>query len=305
MKILFVCSGNRIGVSPIIRNQGESLVREGIDVVYYTIKGKGLKGYLSNIKPLKNYLKGNSFDFVHAHFSLTAFVASLAGVKPLVVSLMGSDVKSSFFYKILIRVFAFLFSWRSIIVKSQDMYDDLGIKCAQIIPNGVDITRFKKMDKVECQEKLGWNKSKRHILFPANAERREKNYQLAIEAISFLNNPLVEIHSLHNVPNEEMPIWYNAADVVLLTSLWEGSPNAIKEAMACCRPIVCTNVGDVAWLLDGVDNCYVVEHKSEEVVEKINLALNGSSITKGIDKIYKLNLTDKQVVNQLIGIYKQ
>lgn len=305
MKILFVCSGNRVGVSPIIRNQGDSLIREGVDVVYYTIKGKGLKGYLSNVRPLKNYLKDNSFDFVHAHFSLTAFVASLAGAKPLVISLMGSDVKSSFFYKTLIRVFAFLFSWRSIIVKSQDMYEDLGIKRAQIIPNGVNIDRFKVLNKLECQDKLDWDKTKKHILFPANAERREKNYQLALDAVSFLQNPQVEIHSLNNVANEEMPIWYNAADVVLMTSLWEGSPNAIKEAMACCRPIVCTNVGDVAWLLDGVDNSYVVEHKAEDVAGKLNLAFNGLPITNGIDKIYKLNLTDKQVVDQLIEIYKQ
>ena len=102
-----------------------------------------------------------------------------------------------------------------------------------------------------------------------------------------------------------MPIWYNAADIVLLTSLWEGSPNAIKEAMACCRPIVCTNVGDVAWLLDGVDNCYVVEHKSKDLCERLKLAFEGSSITDGIDKIYKLNLTDKQVVTNLIEIYRQ
>lgn len=304
MKILFVCSGNRIGVSPIIRNQGDSLMREGFEIVYYTIKGKGFRGYLSNVIPLKNYLKENNFDFVHAHFSLTAFVVSLAGAKPLVVSLMGSDVKSSFFYKFLIRAFAFLFSWKTIIVKSQDMYDSLGIKRAKIIPNGVNIERFKVLNKLECQDKLGWDKAKKHILFPANSERREKNYQLALDAISILQNPQLEIHSLNNVANEEMPIWYNAADIVLLTSLWEGSPNAIKEAMACCRPIVCTNVGDVAWLLEGVDNCHVVEHKIDDVVKKLNLAFNGSPITKGIDKIYELKLTDKQVVNQLIEIYK-
>ena len=305
MRVLFVYCGNRMGVPLIAKNQGDSLVDVGVDVVYYMIKGKGIKGYLSNVFPLRRYLKENKFDFVHAHFSLTAFVVSLAGAKPLVVSLMGSDVKSSFFYKTLIRVFAFLFSWRSIIVKSQDMYEDLGIKRAQIIPNGVNVDRFKVLNKLECQDKLGWDKTKKHILFPANAERREKNYQLALAAVAFLQNPQLEIHSLNNVANEEMPIWYNAADVVLMTSLWEGSPNAIKEAMACCRPIVCTDVGDVAWLLAGVNNCYVAKHEVEDVADKLIQAFKGLNSTNGLDRIIKLDLEEKQVANKLLQIYKK
>jgi hypothetical protein len=93
MKVLFVSSGNsEFGISPIIKNQGESLKQNGIDLDYFTIKGKGIKGYLKNIPILKKYLKYHNYDIIHAHYSLLAIVATLSGAKPLVVSLMGSDI---------------------------------------------------------------------------------------------------------------------------------------------------------------------------------------------------------------------
>ncbi len=93
MKVLFVSSGNsEIGISPIIKNQGESLKQNGIDLYYFTIKGKGINGYLKNIPILKKYLKYHNYDIIHAHYSLLAIVATLSGAKPLVVSLMGSDI---------------------------------------------------------------------------------------------------------------------------------------------------------------------------------------------------------------------
>ncbi|MBR0439547.1 MAG: glycosyltransferase, partial [Bacilli bacterium] len=91
MRILFVSSGNR-GYDPLIHNQGDSLAYQGNIIKYFPITGKGVLGYLSNVRKLKRYLKDNSFDVVHAHYSLTAFVVSLAKASPLVVSLMGSDV---------------------------------------------------------------------------------------------------------------------------------------------------------------------------------------------------------------------
>ena len=103
MKILFISSGNSVnGISPITKNQGVSLENAGISLEYYTIKGRGPRGYLNNVKPLKKLLKEQTYDVVHAHYAFSAFVATLAGAKPLVVSLMGSDVKVKSNYKIII-----------------------------------------------------------------------------------------------------------------------------------------------------------------------------------------------------------
>ncbi len=314
MKILFIASGNHGAVSPVVGNQAEALMSEGVEIEWYLLKGKGIKGYLKNVKPLRKYVKEHQYDAIHAHYSLSAFVASLAGAKPLVVSLMGSDVKAAGWYKFIIRLFAAFGGWKSIIVKSSDMYRSLGIKRAIIIPNGVNMERFQPMSKSECQKRLGWDSSKKHILFPANASRPEKDYALAEAAVQMTNdksqitNTHVVLHPFENTPNAETPYWYNAADVVLMTSKWEGSPNAIKEAMACSCPIVATNVGDIAERMSGVEGCYVVpiDDRSkmiDELAKAIEKALTIKE-TKGRERIVKDNL-DAHVVNQkLINLYR-
>lgn len=304
MRILFVSSGNR-GISPVVQNQGDSLVYQGNIVKYYLIKGKGVWGYLSNVHRLKKYLRENKFDIVHAHYSLTAFVVSLTKAHPLVVSLMGSDVKKGSIYRFIIQLFAFVFSWKTIIVKSDDMKKSLKIDKAMVIPNGVDLQRFKEKDKVVCQKKLGWKETKHHILFPANIARPEKNFKLLENALSELKERNTEIHWFNNVPNEETPYWYNAADVVVMTSLWEGSPNAIKEAMTCNCPIVSTDVGNVKWLFGDTRGCFFTEYSPSDCAEKIRLALAFKGKTQGRQRIIDLGLSNDLVAKRLIEIYQQ
>ena len=301
MKVLFIASGNHGAPSPVVQNQAEALMAEGVEIEWYLLKGKGIKGYLRNVKPLRQYSRSHKFDAIHVHYSLSAFVASLAGAKPLVVSLMGSDVKASSLYKYIIRLFARLFKWKAIIVKSGDMYKDLGIPKAVVIPNGVDINKFYPMDKAECQKRLGWSSEQTHILFPADKNRPEKDYALASASVNRLKNAV--LHSFSNTPHEDTPFWYNAADVVLLTSKWEGSPNAIKEAMACSRPIVSTNVGDVLERMKGVDGCFVIEERSPE---KIAAALSTTILlttTHGRERIISDKLDTENGITKLTEIY--
>jgi len=300
MKVLFISSGNsKIGISPITYNQGESLKEQGVIIEYYKIKGKGLKGYLSNVMPLRKKLKAKTYDVVHSHYSLSAFVATLSGAKPLVVSLMGSDVKAKSFFKIWIKLFVKLV-WSATILKSQDMKESLGLQKVKVLPNGVNFNRFKPLDKKDCQEQLGWNNTKINILFAANPERLEKNYKLAKEAISIIDETNIVVHFLKGVPNTDMPLYYNAADVVLLTSLWEGSPNVIKEAMACNRPIVATNVGDIAEVVSKTKGCYVTSFDKYELAEKLSLALTSNDTTGRKDIEY---LNANKIACRIIDIY--
>ncbi|MBW6480703.1 MAG: glycosyltransferase, partial [Bacteroidales bacterium] len=258
MKVLFISSGNIHQINPIIKNQGESLKRAGIDLEFFTIRGKGLFGYLKNVLPLRRKIIIGNYDLVHAHYSLSAITASLTLKRPLVVSLMGSDVYASGAILRLIRLLSKRW-WNANIVKSQEMKEKLRLPGALVIPNGVNTDLFKPMMKTEALAKLEWEHDKKHILFPANKEREVKNFGLAEKSVKMLDDPDVHIHSLENVPNCRMPLYYNAADVVLMTSHWEGSPNAIKEAMACNAPIVATDVGDIKSNLEGVDNCHVTD----------------------------------------------
>ena len=301
MKILFISSGNnKSGISPIVKNQGESLKEEGIKLEYFTIKGGGVKGYFNSIFKLRKYLKNNSYDVIHAHYWLSAIVASLAGAKPMVVSLMGDDVKAKVWFKWIIYIF-YRLSWSKTIVKSQDMYDSFGQKDVDIIPNGIDMNRFKPIDKELALKETGWDREKKHILFTSNPKRVEKNFKLAKEAFNFLDNENLELHYLVDIPNEKVPYYYNAASVVILTSLWEGSPNAIKETMACNIPIVSTDVGDVKDVLSKTEGCYLSNFDYKEFAFNINKALKFGKRTTGREDIK--HLKSELIAKKIINIY--
>lgn len=303
MKVLFISSGNsKVGISPIIKNQGESIIKQGVDLRFFTIKGKGIKGYIKNIKPLNHFLKENDFDVVHAHYSLSAFVASLAAAKPLVVSLMGDDVNSQKYFKVIIRIFNFL-SWSKIIVKSKDMKASLGIQNVDVIPNGVDFSSFRAIDKRDCQLQLKWDSNKQHILFAANPDRFDKNYKMVEQAFAIINNSNIEIHCLKNIPNKDVPIYHNAADVVILTSFSEGSPNVIKEAMACNRPIVATDVGDIKEVIGKTDGCFITSFNVDDIVRNIGFALSFGKATTGRNDIK--HLESGIVAKKIMSIYNK
>jgi len=289
MKILFVSSGNtKNGISPIVKNQGLSLSNVGHDISFFTINGKGIKGYLSHVFILRKFLRKRSFDIVHAHYSLSAITASLAGTKPLVVSLMGSDIKASSLLKYCIKIFKTIF-WKKVIVKSSDMMTSANLKDADVVPNGVDFQKFKPIHQAKALRITGWNPEKKHILFPSNPKRKEKNYQLAKTAFQKINDDSVELHELVDVPNE------------ILTSLWEGSPNVIKEAMACNCKIVAVDVGDVKQVIADTLNCFVVDFDIDNVSQKLTQALSLPLKTNGREKIKHLD--SNLIAKKLITIY--
>ena len=308
MKVLFVSSGNsRFGISSIVKAQVESLKKNGIELDYFTIKGKGFKGYFKNILPLSKYLKNNKFDIIHAHYSLSAYVASLAGAKPLVVSLMGSDVQKKYFGCIILKLFYRIF-WNSLIVKSNSMKERVGIKKCFIIPNGINFEKFKEIDKKIAKEKINFNLQKKHIIFVANPDRYEKNFKLAKKVFDLLKDKNVELNVICEVPYGVIPYYMNAADVLLLTSLWEGSPNVIKEAMACNCPIVSTDVGDVKEVIANTEGCYISSFDPEDVADKIKMALvfaEEENRTNGRKRIIELGLDTETIANKIIDVYKK
>lgn len=304
MKVLFISSANkREGLNTIVKNQGKSLEEKGIDIVYFGIEGSGLKGYFKNISRLRKYLKTHKFDVIHAHYSLSGVVASLAGAKPLVVSLMGSDVVYSRLFTLIAHFFS-KYIWHTTIVKSAFLKEKIRNQKSIIIPNGVNTILFKPMDKTDCQKRIGWKNSKKHIFFPASKDRPEKNYQLAKKSIEAIRDFDIVLHGASGIKNEEMPLYYNAADAVLLTSIWEGSPNAIKEALACNRPIISTKVGDVPWLIADVKGCYLSENNYLSISNSIIEVLKSDEKRSGVEAISRLELKREQVAEKLIEVYR-
>lgn len=303
MKILFVCSGNRHSPNYIIANQAESIRREGHDIEYYLIKGRGITGYLKNILPLRSFIKNNNFDVVHSHYLFSCIIASISGARPLVASFMGSDTENKKNI-VLIRLLMFLLRWDCVIVKTENMKTRLRNKNIKIIPNGVNLDLFKPLDPLMCMEKIGWDPAKVHILFPSDPRRPEKNFNLAEKSIHHLGNSNVELHTLFSIQNNKVPFYLNASRVVLLTSKWEGSPNIIKEAMACNSRIVSTNVGDVKWLMNNTKGCYLSEAEPREIAAKIKIAIDFDEDANGRDRLITLGLDSKTVATRLLHIYQ-
>ena len=266
MKILFVSSGNGGSISPIVKNQADSLKEFGtnLEIVYFLVKGKGIFGYLSNLLLLRQKIKVEKPDIIHAHYSYCGILSTLCFTRrSIITSLMGSDVMTTSRTKYVIKAFSY-FSWKHTVVKTEKMRTTLGISNAIVIPNGVNFSKFYPIPKALARLKLGFNPEAKIILFASNPSRYEKNWALAKEAIENLGIN-VEVKFLVNIPNEDAKFYYNSADVVVLSSLWEGSPNVIKEAAACNRPIVATDVGDIKQNIGSIEGCYICKHNSEDL----------------------------------------
>ena len=302
IKVLFVSSGRMGDVGYVVRNQGESLIRHGIEIEYFTIK-PGLAGYLLAISRIRGRVRNGKFDLVHAHYSFSAFSASLAGSFPMVVSLMGSDAWHGTFFSFLIRLFARL-RWKSVILKTVEMKDRLKLPEAHVIPNGVDTQRFMPADMHDARMRLGLSTEKKLIVFISGANRPEKNLPLAREAVARLGDDSVMFYHVHDTDNNIIPLYLNAADLLLLTSDREGGVNVIKEAMSCNCPVVATDVGDVRMTTNDTEGCYVTGNDPGSVAEGIRTILNFNGRTNGREKIFTLGLDSDSVARKIISVYR-
>ena len=305
MKVLFVSSGNsKTRISPIVKNQGESLRKKGIEIEYFTIIGKGIKDYLQNILILRKYLKNNEIDIIHAHYYLSAYITTISSIFfsiPIVTSLMGGNRHRRLIRKITYLLYRFV--WVATIVKSDRMRITLNLHHAYVIPNGINFNLFSNVNMNNAIKITNFNPEKINILWISDPNRFEKNFVLAQKATDLLklNIPNIVLHIINDVQHKEIPYYMHIADVLLLTSLWEGSPNAIKEAMASNLSIVSTDVGDIKELIRGTEGCYITSFDYIDVSEKLHNAIKFGKRTKG--KVKVTHLDETLIANRIIEVY--
>ncbi|GJM36434.1 MAG: hypothetical protein DHS20C18_54350 [Saprospiraceae bacterium] len=320
MKVLFIVSGNSAfyKIAPFIKSQGDSLQEEGVDLSYFLILGKGWLNYYKNIAKLTEFLAENPVDLLHAHYSLCGLVAILAAGKlPVVLSLMGSDTqrkfKGSLFTRLQGRMFYYItvlvqFFVKAIIYKSPNLKKAVyRKKIAHLVPNGVNLEHF-KISSHHYREELGLRQDKRYVLFLGNPNDVNKNYVLIEKAVARLNRPDLVLLNRFDLPHEEVAKYLNAVDVVTLCSFSEGSPNVIKEAMSCGCPLVSTNVGDVAWVANGMPGNYIASFEPEDFAAKLSQALEFAEKygrTAGRQRILDLELDTQSVAHRIINIYNR
>ena len=306
MRVLFVASGNKtVGtVSPFVRSQFDSLVQQGVEMEMFPIVGHGFFGYLKHLASLRRVLKSNKPDIVHAHYSTCGYLSAMAsmGLKSkVVVSILGSFPEENRKKK---RVRFFVdHIWDATIVKSERTKRQLDRE-VHVIPNGVNLEQFAIIEKNKAKGMVGFDYDKKYVIFVSNPTRKEKNYSLAEKAVGLLKDDKVVLFPVFDKTHDEVVKFMCAADVLLMTSLKEGSPNVIKEAMACNCPIVVTDVGDVHERLDGVEGCYVAKtFEPSEVAGLLKKALQFGCRTEGRKALVDQGLAVEMVAKRIIQVY--
>jgi glycosyltransferase involved in cell wall biosynthesis len=106
----------------------------------------------------------------------------------------------------------------------------------------------------------------------------------------------------------QVNLYLNAADCLLLYSSSEGSPQLIKEAMACNCPVVSTDVGDVKWVIGETNGCYITSFETGDVAGKLIDALEFTRSlgrTNGRNRITALGLDSRSVALKLMEVYSK
>ena len=286
--------------NPIIDAQIDSFKDLNLDIIKFPLKTSGIFSYLSEFFRLRKFIRSKNIDLIHAHYSYSGIISSLTS-KKTICSLMGSDVfDDSLLIKLVVRFF-YNFIWSETIVKSQNMLDVF--PNATLIPNGVNLNFFNIIPKNKAISNTSLKEDKVNIIFVAESvHRKVKNYKLAKDAVSLLTKNF-ELHTVSGKTQNQLVNYYNAADVLLLTSNSEGSPNVIKEAMACNCPIVSTDVGDVKKVIKNTNYCYISNPVPKDIADKIIKSTLRGNRSNGRENIKYLD--SKIIAKKIVAIYKE
>lgn len=300
--------------APVAR-QIESLRQVGVEIDHLEVDGVARLKYLTILPQLRRRAEG--VDLVHAHYGYCGWLARTVRSRPVIVSFMGTDLlgdpypdgrirATSRIPVEISRLLARRFS--AVIVKSQQMADLVAPVPAHVVPNGVDTERFRPIDRVEAREALGWPTDELRVLFPGNPRNARKNHPLAIEAVAvaerLLDRP-IGLETLWDVQPDEVPLYMNACEAMVMASHLEGSPNVVKEAMACNLAVVAVRVGDVEQLLDGVSGYAICERTPESMGSALAEALTADGVPDGRGAIDRQGLDLESVANRLTAIYRE
>jgi teichuronic acid biosynthesis glycosyltransferase TuaC len=320
MKVLFVCSGNSkdFEIPPFVNAQAISLSSKELTVDFFRIRGKGVKGYLKTVRDLRKYLKENSFDLIHAHYTLSGWVAVLTFPKiPVVLSLMGTDAYGEYiginkidFKSRLMKVLTFMIQpfVNGIISKSAFKAKHVYRKnISYVIPNGVRLEQFKIYHR-EIRSELGLNSEKQYILFLGDPAYKRKNYELALEAVNLLRDDNIELLTPYPTSHENVVKYLNAVDVFIMTAFMEGSSNVIKEAMTCNCPIVSTDAGDAKWVIGDTPGCFITSFDPADVADKLKSALDfaqQNGRTNGRQRMMDIGLDSASIAQRILDVYEK
>ncbi|MFP8957094.1 glycosyltransferase [Natrialbaceae archaeon A-CW3] len=294
--------------APFMTQQMAALERHGVRFETRCVAGnvsadspnesRGLREYLSFFRTVRQEID-DGYDLIHAHYGLTAPMALAQRQVPVVLSLWGSDVHGP--VAPISRTCAPFCD--AVIVMSPEMRDALGREC-RVVPDGVDLELFTPGAQSLARNRVGWPDETYNVLFPYAPDRDVKNYPRAERVVDAVDGTLdrpVALRTVSGVDHAEMRHYMNAADALLVTSHSEGSPNAVKEAMACNCPVVATDVGDVRERLADVSPSCVTPD-DELLIDGLAHVLESGQRSNGRDAVRGVSL--ERTTDAILEVYE-
>ena len=294
----------RPALGTFVEQQIRSLRDLGLDVDVLLVNraDKGMAAYFGFSWQIQMRARSFRPDIVHVMYGgvMAALATQVVNDVPIVITFHGSDLLGENLSGITRKLISHFGVWASliaarradgIVVVSSNLRcklpNDIDESKIRTIPCGIDLNLFKPLDRIECRVSLGWRPDVFHVLFPANSGDPVKRPELAKAAVDLVEHRGIDIemHELRGVPYHQVPLWINASDVLIMTSLHEGSPTIVKEALACNLPVVSVDVGDVVERIDGIDGCYLSTPDPRDLASQLVLVHAGMRRTQGREKM--------------------
>ena len=319
MKVLIVTAIYPTADNPAfgsyVRTQAESLQRAGIDTEVLVLKDRHRKLiYPKAIFQLRRRLASGSVDLVHAHYGLVGMVARTQWKVPVVVTYHGSDVLGWINSRGERERLGTLIAGAgrmlarcvdAAIVQSDEMAGKLQKSNVYVIPHEVDFEVFQPTERELARSVLGLDAGKKYLLFAANPKVGVKRFPLAQAVAERLasQDSSLELLVASKETQERLALYMSACDVLIFPSYQEGSPNIVKQAMACDLPIVSTDVGDVRQVIGSTKDCYVCRASIPEFAARIGEILIHRRRTDGREHIR--HLESSAVAQRVVEVYEE
>lgn len=300
-----------------VRTQVESLRQIGVQAEPFVLQGSNRKlMYPRAVPALRRRLdRTPSVDVVHAHYGLVGAVARLQRRVPVVLTFHGDDLLGTIDeagrtipWSRLIAGGGRLLARTvdAVIVQSEQMAERVhAVREVHVIPHEVDMELFRPVDRALARARLGLDPDGHYVLFAASPSVPVKRFPLARDAVEFVRRDLpgAELLVVHQETQERLVQYMNACDVLAFTSFQEGSPNIVKQAMACNLPVVATDVGDVREIVSGTRGCTIVEPDVATVAEGLLRALRAGERSDGRERVQ--HLRPQAVARRVLRVYER
>jgi teichuronic acid biosynthesis glycosyltransferase TuaC len=317
MKVLIVTAMYPTAENPafgsFVRSQVKFLNDAGIDVDVLVLKGRFRKLiYPKGVFQLRKRLHGVSL--VHAHYAYVGAVARTQWKVPVVLTYHGDDALGTFTHqgcttrksRIIAAGCRGLARYcDAVIVQSKQMAARFHHGDVNIIPHEVDMETFHLTDIEDARRELGLSTDKKYILFAANPDIPVKRFPLARDAMKLLREQHedVELIVACREPQPRLALYMNACDALVFPSYQEGSPNVIKQAMACNLPIVATDVGDVREVIGNTKACIISEPDPRAFANALATLISSPIRTNGRDGVR--HLAGPLVASRVVNLYER